>query len=54
MMQLSKQLAVAFAETGHLFHHVGELGDVEGRDGGDFADWFGSVCCGASPSDVRS
>jgi hypothetical protein len=24
-----ERFAVAFAETGHLFHHVGELSDVE-------------------------
>ena len=28
----------AFPQAGHLFHHVGELGDVEGGDRGDFGD----------------
>src|SRR5262249_14923603 len=35
-----EQRAVAFAQAGHLLHHVGELGDVEGGDGGDLADAF--------------
>ena len=33
-----EQRAVAFAEAGHLLHHVGELGDVERGDRGDFRD----------------
>ena len=42
-----EQGAVAFAQAGHLFHHVGELGDVEGGDRGDFAD-FRARCCDGS------
>ena len=37
------QGAFAFAEAGHLFHHVGELGDVERGDLGDFRDHLGLV-----------
>ena len=38
-----EQGAVAFAQAVHLFHHVGELGDVEGGDRGDLPDLLGFV-----------
>ena len=38
-----EQGAVALAEAGHLFHHVGELIDVELGDGSDFRDLVGLV-----------
>lgn len=35
--------AVGFADAVHPFDHVGELRDVEGGDGGDFAHHFGAI-----------